>query len=55
MPLLDEVRGALGHDARLAGAGAGDDEQRAVGAHPAGLSHLALISAALAITAETSR
>ena len=29
--LLDQVRGALGHHARLAGAGAGDHEQRAVG------------------------
>ena len=30
--LLDQVRGALGHHARLAGARAGDHEQRAVGA-----------------------
>ena len=29
--LLDQVRGAFGHYARLAGAGAGDHEQRAVG------------------------
>ena len=50
---LDEVRGALGHDARLAGAGAGDDEQRAVGAQH-GLALLGIQRAVRAVAAERS-